>query len=396
LNTLQGRPIQPNRDTGVKKLKGKTGISDERLGRYTVERPKCPFCGLEIERPKELDSRMPGEMPVGRCSCGAVYAADEAGHSLGIAQLDALLISCNMDADLAWGLIPEDDYIEKIVEKYDFVKHLIVPGGVLEGRRIRGALFFIRLHDDVQEVTSEGVKKRIKDSGNKRAERPYKRVSGGSLSKSDIEELVSKFDLGPILESAPADRKIIKNLQRLLYSGDDLYRKRAADALGQVASIIAEEDPGTISKLLQRLLTALADTAAFTWGAFEAVGEIISRRPELFSGYIPYLYEYLQQDTNRGPAVDSLSRIARKSPQLLKKVTFRFISFLKDPDPLVRGYSTRILGSLGAAEAEKEIRNLIEDQNMVPIYENGRIQEIKIGQIAFEALEKIGRKAKDV
>ena len=62
----------------------------------------------------------------------------------------------------------------------------------------------------------------------------------------------------------------------------------------------------------------------------------------------------------------------------------------------MRGYSTRILGSLGAAEAEKEIRNLIEDQNMVPIYENGRIQEIKIGQIAFEALEKIGRKAKDV
>ena len=131
------------------------------FGREIIKRPTCPFCGILIERPKELSTRMPGEMPVGSCSCGAVYACDETGHNLGSAMLEALVFGCDLDSDLAWGLLPEEDYREEIVEHYDYVKHLIVPGGFHEGRRISGALFFIRLHEDVQEVTSEGVQKRL-------------------------------------------------------------------------------------------------------------------------------------------------------------------------------------------------------------------------------------------
>jgi hypothetical protein len=62
---------------------------------------------------------MPHEMPVGSCSCGAVYACDETGHNLGSAMIEALVFGCNMDWDLAWGLLPEEDYLEKLVENYD-------------------------------------------------------------------------------------------------------------------------------------------------------------------------------------------------------------------------------------------------------------------------------------
>ena len=107
-------------------------IETKFLGRDIIKEPTCPFCGMPVEKPKELSTRMPGEMPVGVCSCGAVYACDETGHNLGSAMIEALVFGCDMDADLAWGLLPDDDYAEEIVEHYDFVTHCIVPGGFFE------------------------------------------------------------------------------------------------------------------------------------------------------------------------------------------------------------------------------------------------------------------------
>ncbi|UCE64495.1 MAG: PBS lyase, partial [Nitrospirota bacterium] len=100
-------------------------------------------------------------MPVGSCSCGAVYACDETGHNLGTAMIEALVFGCNMDWDLAWDLLPEEDYQEKQVGNYDLVNHFVVTGGIYGGRRISGVLLFIRLHEDVLEVTSGGVRKRL-------------------------------------------------------------------------------------------------------------------------------------------------------------------------------------------------------------------------------------------
>ena len=56
-------------------------LYDKLMGREIATRPACPFCGHLVERPAEK----PGEMPVGSCTCGAVYAFDETGHSLGTA-----------------------------------------------------------------------------------------------------------------------------------------------------------------------------------------------------------------------------------------------------------------------------------------------------------------------
>jgi len=66
-------------------------IESKFIGRQVIKKPTCPFCGIFIEKPKELSTRMPGEMPVGSCSCGAVYACDETGHNLGSAMIEALV-----------------------------------------------------------------------------------------------------------------------------------------------------------------------------------------------------------------------------------------------------------------------------------------------------------------
>jgi hypothetical protein len=365
-------------------------LGTKSFGGEPVKRPTCPFCGTLIERPKELSTRRQGEMPVGSCSCGAVYACDETGHNLGSAMIEALVFGCNMDWDLAWGLLPEEDYQEEIVENYDYYNHLIVHGGIFESRRISGALYFIRLHQDVQEVTSEGVRKNLeKAKGAPYRHSPPTHTEKKSLSKEEVEALVREFHVDPILSAAREDNRVIRKLQRLLYSGDTLFRQRAADILGQVSAIIGETDPGAISKLLQRLFASLTDTAASSWGAFEAIGEIISRKVDLFAGYIPRLYPFLADETRRAQTLLTLVRIAESRPGLLRKVTFHIIPFLRDPDPLVCGYTALLLGNLGADETREDLERLRDESHEIPIYENGRLVKKTLGQVASEVLEKL-------
>jgi len=364
-------------------------IESKFWGKDVLKGPTCPFCGMFIEKPKELSTRMPGEMPVGSCSCGAVYACDETGHNLGSAMLETLLFGCNMDTDLALGILPEEDYIEEIVKKYDYTNHLIIPGGFFGSRRITGALYFIRMHDDVQEVTSQGVQKRLDQAMSVIPKQPKKQITIKPLSKNELEKLVREFRIDPILIVAGEDKKLIWNLQRLLYSGDNLFRKKAAEIMGQVSAVIAETNPGPISQLLQRLFISIVDTAAFTWGAFEAIGEIIRYKPNMFAGYIPQLFQFLPDETHRAQVIQAIARIAKPRPDLIRNVTFHFIPLLQDSDPLVRGYTALLLGDLGTSEAQDDLEKLLKDSHKIDIYENGDMKKITIAQIASEALNKL-------
>ena len=361
------------------------------IGKTTTLPPSCPFCGLLIERPRELTTHRPGEMPVGSCSCGAVYACDETGHNQGSAMIEALVFGCNMDWDLAWNLLPDEDYKQEIVEHYDYVRHLIIPGGFMDSRRISGVLFFVRLHEDVREVTSDGVQQRLKRAVSSPVlhKRPPSGSERRSLPKKELEALVREFQVEPILDVAGEDNKLIRNLQRLLYSGDDLFRKRAAEILGRACAVIADQEPGAVSKLLQGLFYAITDTAAFTWGAFEAVGEIISHRPDLFAGYVAQLYQFLADQTRRAQALQSIGRVALSRPDLLRKHTFHFFIYLQDPNPTVRGHAAWLMGNLGAYEAKGDLTKLMDDPHEFQLYESGNLEKMSVGQAASEALRKL-------
>ena len=68
--------------------------------RDIINKPSCPFCGTLIERPREQVFKISTEMPVGLCTCGAVYACDVTGHNLGTAMMDALVFDNQLEYDL--------------------------------------------------------------------------------------------------------------------------------------------------------------------------------------------------------------------------------------------------------------------------------------------------------
>ncbi|MBI4775581.1 MAG: PBS lyase [Deltaproteobacteria bacterium] len=331
--------------------------------------------------------RRPTEMPVGSCSCGAVFACDITGHNLGTAMIEALMFACNMDWDLAWSLLPGDDYIEERVEKYDLENHLIVPGGFLESRAIRGVLFFIRMHEDIREVTQEGVQRAVSAGKSEPPRKASGRPKTKAFTKQEIEGLVERYETETLLTAAREDKRIIRDLQRLLYTGDELLRMRAADMLGRAAAAIAEDDPNAVSNLLQRLFSALTDTAASSWGALDAIGEIIRNRPAVFSGYVPHLFNFVTDAQLRPRVLWSLGRIAEAKPDILKSKARRFFPMLRDPDPMTRAYAAWILGLLGYADAREELERLRNETTVVRRYDDGRFSNFTVGQMASQALE---------
>ena len=365
-------------------------MQNEPRGKELARVATCPFCGLPLERPKELDTKRPGDMPVGTCVCGAVYAHDVTGHNLGAAFAEALVFAANMDWDLAWNLLPEEDYKDDLVKDYDLESNLIVPCGTYEGRRVKGALYFIRMHSDIQDATAEGIQKKMG-----RAKPVSTRSTDASLSsektfnKKQVEEMVRDYQMEPLMAIASKDKRIMRDLQRLLYSGDELVRLRNAEIIGKVSAVIAQTDPGNISRLLQKLVSSVSDYGTSVWGAIDTAGEIISNSPGLFIGYLPTLYQLLEEEIVRHKAMRAIGKVAENTPHLIQKPFFFFTPFLSDQHPATRAYTAWILGNIGASRAKADLEKLINDNQEFDYYESGNITKRTVGQMAKEALIKL-------
>jgi hypothetical protein len=320
-------------------------------------------------------------LPVGSCTCGVVYACDVTGHSLGTALIEALAYSCKGNWETASNLTSEKDYDERQISHYDLDTHSIVPGGVYRGRRISGALLFIRLLKETCETE----------------EKPSQEVPAGAapvspgkpLTKKEVESFVEAYDFEPLLAAAEVDKTILLKLKRLLYSADTLLRLRAAEATGKVSAVIARRDKNSVSKLLQGLFSAVSDTAASSWGALDAIGEILSQEPELFSNFIPRLSLLARERSLLAQILRAMGKISRVRPDLLGKATYVVIAFLNDQDPQVRAYTAILLGNLGAHEAKEDLKKLLEERYEIEVYKDGVLEKQTVGHLAHESLERL-------
>jgi len=328
-------------------------------------------------------------MPVGRCSCGAAFACDVTGHNLGTAMIEALVCSCRGDWCLAWELVAGEDYQEEIVKNYDLVNHMIVPGGAYEGRNIAGALYFIRLSPGTKGYSGRSEADIPEEQCRPEAPHASPSKRGKRLAKSEVEALVKALDFDLLLDAASEDRRMLRHIKRLLYSADQLTRFRAADALGKVCAKLVPIDPGPISKLLQGLLTSVSDTAASSWGAIDAIGEIMAGSPGQFDSYVRRLYLFLRDRELLVETLRALGYVGKTRPELLRKDAIHFIPLLRDQDAAVRGYAAILLGNLGVSEAVEGLERLQHDGEMIEIYRNGKIETKTVGRLASEALEKL-------
>jgi hypothetical protein len=366
-----------------------------------IVRPWCPFCGQKVGRPSNAPVRKMNEFPVGRCQCGAVYTCDATGHNVGAAIVETLVYACDDNADFAWELMPEDDYLTGRIENYDENAHQVVAEKNIDGRAVRGVLYFVRLHSDAREIA-----RKIREQKDQILEHRVPAFRNPNdvpiepapdalrirrkASKTGVKELVEQGDIDGLVALCFDDKKTLRLMQRLLYSPEESGRWQVAWTIGQVTARTSTREPGLVSELLHRLFEACSDSAATPWGMVETIGYIIAQRPDIFGAFTRHLLNYLKEPSTRNQVLWALAEIAGKRPDLIRDTPFyNLFHFLKHPDPQVRGQVVRLMGRIGATEVVMQLMELSNDHEIFTWCREGLLKTSTIAEVAAEAIRSI-------
>jgi hypothetical protein len=348
------------------------------------------------------------EFTMGVCQCGAVYTCDATGHNVGSAMVECLVHACNDNWDLAWDLIPEEDYLTGRLENYDEVTNQVLPQGNLDGRYVRGVLYFVRLQKDIAEISKLWEKKKpaapaaepenaVEQTAGHTApalepEKDPKRKKKRA-NKNKIKELMIARDIDGLVDFAFDDLRTLRFMQRMLYDPLEDNRWLYAWIIGQVCRRLSTRKPGAVSDMLHRLYDACTDSAATHWGLLETVGSIIAARPDIFGGFARHMYMFRGAPSNRVIVLWALGTVAAVNPDIIRGTPiYSLFSFIPHPDSFTRGHAVRLFGNIQASEVKGEIEKLIDDQAKVTVYEEGLPVYTTVGELAGEALNKINSK----
>ena len=361
-------------------------------------RPWCPFCGMDVGRPAYGTERKLREFAQGTCECGAVYVSDPTGHNIGAAMVDCLVNACNGQWDLAWELIPEDDYLTGIVEDYDEVTHQVVPQRTLEGRAVRGILYFVRLHKEMAELVKRFEHKKADDAAappetaQPVVEPPLdpKRVKKRA-DKMSVKAMAEARDIDGLVTLFFDDHRVLRYLQRLLYDPTPGANYRTAWVIGQVCGRVATREPGPVADMLHRLFEASSDSAASSWGMVETIGAIIAARPDIYGAFTRHLFNFMGDPGTREAELWGLGEIAAAKPELIRKSTpfYALFPVLNHNFPILRALALRLFGRIQANEAEMQIMGLQFDKTPITIYEQGQPVETTVATLSVEATRNI-------
>jgi len=361
--------------------------------------PWCVFCGQKVGRPQEPAKRKLTEFKVGTCQCGAVYTSDPTGFNIGSAMIEALVYACNDDWDLAWELLPEEDYLTGRQERYDENTHQVIETGNLDGRIIRGVLYFVRLHKEVAEIKARAEAKQGQTGSSpdkagftpppvEPARDPKRKKN--RATKQQIAELVTSRDIDGLVDILFDDLRTLRFLQRLFYDPSADIRWLTAYMTGQACARLATRQPGHVSDLLHRLFEACADSAATNWGLVETIGSVIAGRPDIFGAFTRHLLPYTRHESTRVETIWALAEIAAGRPDLIRSIPFyNLFDYLDSPEPNLVGNMLRLCGRIKAVEKLSRIKALGDDSREVCFYDHGLPVKTTVGALAREALAQI-------
>ncbi|MFA7346469.1 MAG: DVU0298 family protein [Desulfurivibrionaceae bacterium] len=364
-------------------------------------RPWCPFCGQVVGRPKEPVQRKLDEFTVGECQCGATYTCDPTGFNVGAAMVEAIVHACDDNWDLAWELMPEEDYLTGRIDNYDEQTHQVYETKNVDGRKVAGVLYFVRLNRELATLANRlHADKNAKDSA-LLAEDPASDLPAMEpvrdpkrkkkrADKAIITQMVANQDIDGLVDLALDDLKTLRFMQRLLYDPNEDKRWQCAHILGQVCRRVSTRKPGAVSDLLHRLYEACSDSAATHWGLLESIGSIIAARADIYGGFARHLLMHRAAPSSRVQALWALGTLAEKRPDIVRATPFySLFPFVSHPEPITRGHAVRLFGRIAATEVESEIEKLTGDEAGLTIYEQGQPVRTTVAELAKEALARL-------
>lgn len=366
-------------------------------------RPWCPFCGQDVGKPVEPVNRKMDEFLLGECQCGAVYTSDPTGFNVGSAMVECMVAACNDNADLAFDLDPDSDYLSDRIDHYNEVDHYVYESGTADGRMIRGVLYFIRLNKDVADLSKnlDGHKKNKAEKIKSTAVSsfvvpeleplPDSKVKAKRVKKTEVAKWVRESNIDALVAAGMDNSRTIRFIQRLLYAPVQDERYRIAYILAQVCRRISTRKPGHVSDLLHRMYESCTDSAATHWGVLESVGYVIALRADIFGAFARHLLLHRNVPTSRVHVLWALGTIAEHSPDVIRATPiYSVFDMVSHIDPETRGHAVRVFGRINAMEVRSQIEALVNDEAELTVNEKGLPQKTTVAKLAQEALNTMG------
>lgn len=222
---------------------------------------------------------------------------------------------------------------------------------------------------------------------------------GGRALKQQILTLLNSEDLATAEESlknVPA-RKIINILLSFLQNTDPKIKWTAVSLMGTFVHKIADENIEDARVIMRRLMWNLNDeSGGIGWGSPEAMGEILARHKRLAKEYSNILLSYAREDGNylehemlqRG-LLWGIGRLGQKRPDLVKNSAQYIVPYLESTDAIKRGLAIWIVGMLGGEDVRPILEKLKEDEAEIHLYLDQRFIDIRIKDLALEAIASI-------
>lgn len=200
-------------------------------------------------------------------------------------------------------------------------------------------------------------------------------------SKAEVKKYLEERDLDSLAALAREDKRVVNYIFRLLYSADELLRKRAIEGLGLVCNVIADRDPGAVLNVLRQLWWSVnEESGGIGWSAAEAMAEIVKHRPGEFSDYGTIAVSFLEEELLCRGVLWAAGTLAQVRPDFIKRVLPEISGFLDSSDPVLRGYAARALSAVNLAE--EKLQSLRNDFTPVQVYENGDLCYKTVAELA--------------
>jgi len=208
--------------------------------------------------------------------------------------------------------------------------------------------------------------------------------------KKEVLTLLEKQDYDKLICLSSRNKKILSLLISLSYDKKSVISWRAIESIGLISKEFSKLNPEFIRNLVGRLLWMIRDeSGGIGWSSPEILGEIVRNSPGLYSDIATVIVSFHNEPLLRAGILRAIGRMGKISAEIFDYAVPVALTYLKSPDPVVRGYAAWSLGELGASEAVNEIKELEADNNQIIFYEDGDLKDKTVGEMAKKAVAKL-------
>lgn len=206
--------------------------------------------------------------------------------------------------------------------------------------------------------------------------------------KAHLRELLEASAFDDIAELAARKKRVLGLLVSLTFDPNPLIAWRAVEAMGTGAERIAVDNPDYVRSHLRRLQWLLnEESGGICRHAPQAMAEIIRRRPQVFSDFIPLVVSLLtsmaEEDLAhfRAGVLWAIGRLAPVAGDEVEAVVNVIADGLEESDPQARGMAVWCLIQAGRQDLLKDRSDLRSDDGTVELYEDGMLDSTTVSAL---------------